>query len=447
MKLINKIRGILNHPSRILVLGFLGVILTGATLLTLPISSANNQYTNFLTALFTSTSAVCVTGLVVVDTGTHWSTFGHVVIMTLIQVGGLGFMTMAVLFALLMGRRISFRERLLIQESLNVIDLSGLVRLAKQIILLTLTIQLAVAFLLMTTWIPEFGTLKGIWFSTFHAVSGFNNAGFDLMGDFQGLTPYVGDPIVNIAITTNIILGGIGFTVMADLLRFRKTKKLTVHTRFALIITVSLLVLGTLVIFFLELNNTLAPLNFSTKLWASWFQAVTPRTAGFNTLDITVLRPATLFFIILLMFIGASPGSTGGGIKTTTFGMLGLAVISMAKGKEDAEIFQRRLPKDLIYRGLSIVLLAITWVFFATLALSITEKADFLVILFEVVSAFGTVGLTAGLTTKLTNFGQIIIIITMFLGRLGPLTLAFALAARHKRKNHIRYPEERVIIG
>ncbi|MEG6522014.1 TrkH family potassium uptake protein [Desulfotomaculum sp. 1211_IL3151] len=444
---MDKILVILNHPSRVLVLGFLGVILSGAFLLTLPISSANNQYTDFLTALFTSASAVCVTGLVVVDTGTHWSTFGHVVIMTLIQVGGLGFMTMAVLFALLMGRKISFRERLLIQESLNLIGLSGLVRLAKQVILITLTIQLMVSLLLMTRWIPQFGTLKGIWFSIFHAVSGFNNAGFDLMGGFKGLTSYVGDPIVNIAITFNIILGGIGFTVIADLLRFRQTKKLTVHTRFVLLITASLLVLGTVVIFLLEFNNTLAPLDFGTKLWASWFQSVTPRTAGFNTIDIATLRPATLFFMILLMFIGASPGSTGGGIKTSTFGMLGLVVITLAKGKEDAELFQRRLPKDLIFKSLSIVLLAISWVIFATLALSITEKADFLAIMFEVVSAFGTVGLSAGLTTNLTSFGQIIIILTMFIGRLGPLTLAFALASRLKRKNHIRYPEERVIIG
>ncbi|SHK89354.1 TrkH family potassium uptake protein [Desulforamulus aeronauticus] len=444
---MQRLSGFLNHPARVLVLGFLCVILVGAFLLALPISSASKEYTNFLSALFTSTSAVCVTGLVVMDTGTHWSTFGHVVIMALIQIGGLGFMTMAVLFALLMGRRISFRERLLIQQSLNVIDLSGLVRLAKQVILITLTIQLLVALLLMMRWIPEFGPIKGIWFGIFHAVSGFNNAGFDLMGNFKGLTSYVGDPIVNIAITMDIILGGIGFTVIVDILRFRQTKKLTVHTRFALLITAGLLILGTVVIFFLELNNTLAPLDFGTRLWASWFQAVTPRTAGFNTIDIAVLRPATLFFMVLLMFIGASPGSTGGGIKTTTFGMLVLAVISLAKGKEDAELFRRRLPTDLIYKGLSIVLLAMLWVVFATLALSITEKADFLVILFEVVSAFGTVGLTAGLTTKLTSFGQIIIIITMFIGRLGPLTLAFALASRLKRKDHIRYPEERIIIG
>lgn len=439
--------GFFTHPSRVLVTGFLSVILLGAIILSLPISSASGESTNFLTALFTATSAVCVTGLVVVDTGTYWSTFGQTVIISLIQVGGLGFMTMAVLFALLMGRRISFRERLLIQESLNVIDLSGLVRLAKQVLIITFSIQLIIAILLMVRLIPEFGLTKGTWFSIFHAISGFNNAGFDLMGNFQGLTRYVGDPIVNLAITADIILGGIGFTVISDLLRFHRTKKLSVHTRFALVLTAGLLVFAAAVIFVLELNNTLAPLSFGSKLWASWFQAVTPRTAGFNTLDTAALRPATLFFMIILMFIGASPGSTGGGIKTTTFGMLGLAVYSLARGKDDPELFQRRIPKDLIYKGLSIVLLAMSWVAFAALVLSITEKADFLTILFEVVSAFGTVGLSAGLTTKLSSVGQCIIIFTMFLGRLGPLTLAFALASKQKRKQHIRYPEERVIIG
>ncbi len=439
--------GFLSHPPRVLVTGFAVLIFIGALLLMLPVSSASGQPTGFLTALFTSTSAVCVTGLVVVDTGTYWSTFGQIVIISLIQVGGLGFMTMAVLFWLIMGRRVTFRERMLIQESLNVIELSGLIRLAKQVILLTIVIQLIITLLLAIRFIPHLGFLKGIGYSLFHAVSGFNNAGFDLFGEFRSLTQFVDDPIVNIAIGSDIILGGIGFTVMADLLRYRKKKKLSVHTRLTLLVTGALLLLGMIVIFLLEFNNTLASLNWSGKLWASWFQSVVPRTAGFNTLDMTALRPATLFFILILMFIGASPGSTGGGIKTTTFGMVMLAVISMARGKKDAEIFGRRIPKEQIYKGLGIILLAISWIVFATLVLDVVEKADFLAVLFEVVSALATVGLSAGLTPKLSGAGQVIIILTMFLGRLGPLTVAYALTTRQQRKQQYRYPEERIIIG
>ncbi|MCL4440584.1 MAG: Trk family potassium uptake protein, partial [Firmicutes bacterium] len=277
--------GFLSHPPRVLVTGFAVLIFIGALLLMLPVSSASGQPTGFLTALFTSTSAVCVTGLVVVDTGTYWSTFGQIVIISLIQVGGLGFMTMAVLFWLIMGRRVTFRERMLIQESLNVIELSGLIRLAKQVILLTLVIQFIITLLLAIRFIPHFGFLKGIGYSLFHAVSGFNNAGFDLFGEFRSLTQFVDDPIVNFAIGSDIILGGIGFTVMADLLRYRKKKKLSVHTRLTLLVTGALLLLGMIVIFLLEFNNTLASLNWSGKLWASWFQSVVPRTAGFNTLD------------------------------------------------------------------------------------------------------------------------------------------------------------------
>ncbi|MEG6512485.1 TrkH family potassium uptake protein [Desulforamulus ruminis] len=430
-----------------LVAGFALVILTGALLLSLPLASASGQPTDFLTALFTATSAVCVTGLVVVDTGTYWSSFGHLVIIALIQVGGLGFVVMAVLFWLLMGRRVTFRERLLIQESLNVIDLSGLVRLVKKIILLTFSIQAVIALLLMLRWVPELGLGKGIWFGLFHGISAFNNAGFDLFGQFRSLTGYVNDPIVNIAIGVAIILGSIGFTVIFDLLNFRKRRRLSLHTKFTLVMTALLLLVGVGIIFLLELNNTLASLSPGGKLLASWFQSVSPRTAGYNTLDIAALRPATLFFLIIMMFIGGSPGSTAGGIKTTTFGMLGLTVLSLARGKEDAELFGRRIPKDQIYKGLGILLIAISWIVFATLLLSISEKADFLVVMFEVVSAYGTAGLSAGLTPELSPFGQVIIIFTMFLGRLGPLTITFALAARQLRKQHLRYPEERIIIG
>ncbi|GAB6157294.1 TrkH family potassium uptake protein [Desulfotomaculum varum] len=440
-------KGFLSHPPRVLVGGFLVVILIGTGLLTLPVSSAAGHATDFLTALFTATSAVCVTGLVVVDTGTYWSTFGQLVIISLIQVGGLGFMTMAVMFWLLLGHRVTFQERMLIQESLNVIELSGLIRLAKQVIALTFVIEITAALLLALHFVPALGLARGIGYSLFHAVSAFNNAGFDLFGNFRSLTGYVDEPLVNITVTGTVILGGLGFTVMADLLRYRERKKLSLHTKLALIVTVFLLLLGMLVFFMLEHNNTLAGMSAGSKFWASWFQAVTPRTAGFNTVDVAAMRPATLFFIMILMFIGASPGSTGGGIKTTTFGILCLAVISLARGKEDAEIFMRRIPKEQIYKGMGVVFLALCWVVCATLLLDVTEKADFLKIMFEVVSAMATVGLSAGLTPGLSAAGKIIIICSMFLGRLGPLTIAFALAVRQKRKQQYRYPEERVIIG
>ncbi|ABO50144.1 potassium uptake protein, TrkH family [Desulforamulus reducens MI-1] len=440
-------KGFLSQPSRALAVGFAGLILLGGILLSLPVASASGQPTDFLTALFTSTSAVCVTGLVVVDTGTYWSTFGQVVIISLIQVGGLGFMTMAVLFWLILGRKVTFRERLLIQQSLNVIDLSGIIKLAKQVIVLTLTIQIFIATLLAVRFVPELGLQKGIAFSLFHAVSGFNNAGFDLFGDFRSLTQYTADPIVNFAIGLDIILGGIGFTVMTDAIRYRKRKKISLHSKLALYITAILLLFGMVVFLLLEFNNTLASLSFGGKLWASWFQSVTPRTAGFNTIDLTAMRPVTLFFIILLMFIGASPGSTGGGVKTTTFGIVVLALISLARGKEDAEVFYRRISKEQVYKGLGIILLAMGWIIFATLLLGAVEKADFLKILFEVVSALATVGLSAGLTPTLSDFGQVVIMFTMFLGRLGPLTVAYALATKQQRKQQFRYPEERIIIG
>lgn len=434
-------------PSQILVMGFAAIIFTGAFLLTLPVAVQPGEEISFITALFTATSAVCVTGLVVVDTATHWTTFGHVVILVLIQVGGLGFMTMATFFALLLGRRIGLRQRLLIQESLNQTNVAGIVRLAKYVLLFTFIVESGFAAILAVRLSFDLDRPKAVWYGIFHSISAFNNAGFDLFGDFRSLTGYAEDITINLCVTTLIILGGIGFGVIVDLFQhFKNPSRLTLHTKLTLSVTGFLILVGTITIYLLEFHDSLAPLSPLGKVLAAYFQAVTPRTAGYNTLDIGMLRPATQFFIIILMFIGASPGSTGGGIKTTTMGALAFSVWSMARGKTETEIFCRRVGQEQIYKSVAILLLATTLVIMVSLLLSITEQADFLAVLFETTSAFGTVGLTMGLTPKLSMAGRILIIMTMFLGRVGPLTMVFAMA-QNRRKMSLRFPEEKIMVG
>ncbi|WP_243113775.1 TrkH family potassium uptake protein [Desulfofundulus salinus] len=433
-------------PPQVLVLGFAAVILAGALILMLPVSSRSGTYTDFLTALFTATSAVCVTGLVVVDTGTYWSTFGQAVILALIQIGGLGFMSMATFFFILMGRRIGLKERLIIQESLNQLRVAGIVRLVRAVFLFTVLTEGFFAIILSLRFYFDYGFPRCLWLGIFHAVSAFNNAGFDLLGDFRSLTGYVSDPVVTLSVTTLIILGGLGFATVMELYNYPRTRRLSVHTKLVLRVTGWLILCGALLFGLLEWGHILRDLPLSGKILASYFQAVTSRTAGFNTVDIGHLNAATQFLIIILMFIGASPGSTGGGIKTTTFALLGITLWSLSKGKEDVEIFRRRIPPWQVYKALSVTLWAILLVSTVTLLLSVTEGGDFLAALFETVSAFGTVGLSMGLTPELTPLGRVAIIFTMFAGRLGPLTLAYAFAQR-RRKTAIRYPEEKIMVG
>ncbi len=434
-------------PYQILVLGFAGLILMGALLLMTPQASATGQSLGFVNALFTATSAVCVTGLVVVDTGTYFSLFGQMVIICLIQAGGLGIMTMATLMALVMRRKIQLRERLIMQEALNQMTVSGVVRLTQYIILLTFFIEFIGGSILALHWYPEFGA-EGIYFGYWHAISSFCNAGFDLFGNYIGLTNYVDDITVNLTVTTLIILGGIGFTVMFDLWHNRRWSKFSMHTKLVITTTTVLLVFGTVVIFLLEVNNpnTLGPLSWSGKVLGSYFHSVAARTAGYNTLGIGNLQDATIFFMIILMFIGASPSSTGGGVKTTTIGVLIAAVWALIRGKHDVEMFKRRIPQQVVYKAFSIFFIAATVVIFVTMMMSITENASFLRIMFEVVSAFGTVGLSTGITTSLTDYGKVWLIATMFAGRVGPVTLALALALR-TRKGVVQYPEGKIIIG
>lgn len=431
-----------------LVLGFSGMILIGSLLLMLPIANHTGEVLPFIDAFFTATSATSVTGLAVRDTGTFFTTFGQVVIMILIQIGGLGFMTMATLFALVFRRKISLKDRLILQEAMNQGSMEGIVRLIRKVLFYSLIIEVSAAIILAMRFAMDMPLLKAIYYGLFHAVSMFNNAGFDLFGQYHSLMNYVGDPIVNIVVMFLIVTGGIGFIVIADLISYRKKHRLSLHAKVVLSMTTALIIIGFITIFIFEFTNksTLAPLSLGEKLWSALFQAVTPRTAGANTIDIGSMRQATQFFIIILMFIGASPGSTGGGIKTTTFTILAGAVIAMITRKNDVILFRYRLAQERIFKAVTITMLSLFWVIAIAMILSATETAPFLSILFETMSAFGTVGLSMGLTTQLTDVGKLFICLTMFVGRVGLLTLAYALGPK-KERELFRYPEGKIIIG
>ncbi|MGG3449246.1 TrkH family potassium uptake protein [Domibacillus aminovorans] len=436
-------------PPKILVSGFIFVIFLGAYLLTLPVATKDGEGHSFLNALFTSTSATCVTGLVVVDTGTTFTTFGQLVILSLIQIGGLGFMTFATLFAFLIRKRISLKERLILQEAFNYVTIEGVVRMVKRVVLFTFVCEVVGGILLAIRFSFDMSIGKAAYYGFFHAISNFNNAGFDLMGEYRSLTGYVEDPLVVLVICSLIIIGGIGFVVINEVYEYRQTKRVSLHTKLVLLTTSILVGGGTILIFLLEFHNpkTLEPLSWSGKFLGSLFQAVTARTAGSNTLNIPDLANTTLFLIVFLMFIGASPGSTGGGIKTTTFATLVGAMLSQIKGKEEVVFFKRRMDHKLIYKSLTVILSSLSVVIIVTMILTVTEPGkEFLMILFEATSAFATTGLSMGLTPDLSPVGKVIIIMTMFTGRLGPLTLAIALTL-NRRPDPFRYAEEKIMIG
>lgn len=433
-------------PQRILLLGFGLLIAIGTFLLSLPAAVNPGGDNSFLVSLFTATSATCVVGLVVVDTGTNWSPFGQAVILGLIQVGGLGFITVATLILILVGRRISLRQRLLLQESLNLFRVGGVVRLVIHVITVTLAFQAVFAMILATRFIPDFGWGPGFWMSAFHSVSAFNNAGFDLFGGFRSLNAYTEDVIVNLGVGIPVILGGLGFVVIVEAYRKRSFTKLSLHSAIVLIASFLLLVLGTVVILAIENTRAFADLSSPGKVLASFFQTLTPRTAGFSTVDIGTLHPATQFFIIGLMFIGGGSNSFTGGIKVSTFALLLLATWSLPRGRESVRIWGREIPQILFQKAVALAIIQFTTVFLATLVLSITEQADFLTILFEVTSALSLVGLTMGLTPDLSPAGKLVIIACMYIGRVGPLTLVFALVKPH-REPRLKYPDEQILIG
>lgn len=442
-------------PARVMVVGFALIILIGALLLNLPIATKSGESIGFIDALFTSTSAVCVTGLIVVDTGTYWSEFGQIVIILLIQIGGLGFMTIATLFALIAKKKINLKERMLIQESLNQFDLSGVVTLAKNVLIITFLIEGIGAILLSLVFIPQLGFIDGLFYSFFHSISAFCNAGFDLIGsvagEFTSLTSYVSNPIIVLTISSLIVFGSLGFTVIIDISKNKKINKLTMHSKLVLLTTSLLIAFGFLIILIVEFNNpqTLGSLDFSGKILASLFQAITPRTAGFNTIDLGLMHEGVIFTIMILMFVGASPASTGGGIKTTTIATLILSAKTFILGKEDVEIFKRRIDVYTIRKTIGIVSLGILIVTAGTVVLSIVEPSfNLLEAGFETVSAFTTAGLSIRGSANLTYFGKILIMIFMFMGRTGSLTVFMAFASRNSYKHsHIRYPEGKVLVG
>ena len=463
--MINKIRHnlvtIINklQPTQIMVIGFALIILIGAILLNMPISSQNGESTGFFDSLFTATSAVCVTGLIVVDTGTHWSAFGQTIILMLIQIGGLGFMTTATLFALIAKKKIHLKERLLIQESLNQFDLSGLIKLTRYVLLITFSIETFGALLLATEFIPQLGVSKGIWFSIFHSISAFCNAGFDLMGSVSGpftsLTSYVNNFTVSITIAFLIIIGGIGFPVILELLKcksIKNFKKLSVHSKIVLFTTFAITLISTILLILVEFSNrgTIGNLDISGKMISSFFQSVTARTAGFNTYDLSRMSESGIFILIIIMFIGASPASTGGGIKTTTLATIILYVKASILEKEDVEIYGKRLDSSIVRKSMGIFFIIICMVTFGTLFISITQPHFTLTeSWFEVMSALTTAGLSIGGTSSLTVLGKLIIICFMFIGRVGSLTIFLAfISKKTKQKNvHIRYPEEKILVG
>jgi trk system potassium uptake protein TrkH len=438
-------------PYRILIGGFASVILLGAFLLSLPVASNSGQGLSFLDALFTATSATCVTGLVVVDTLTQFNLFGQLVILFLIQVGGLGFMTVVTFIIILTGKKVGLKERLVMQESLNVNTIQGTIRLAKNVVLITLAIEFLFALVLAARFSLQMPMGQALYYGIFHAISAFCNAGFDLFGGFRSLTGFVSDPTVNIAIMLLIILGGLGFTVYIDVWNAPRISRLSLHTKLVLLTTITLIVLGSLGYYLLEASNpkTLGSLGWDGKILGSLFASVTARTAGYATIDYGAITDSSKLLTIFLMFIGASPGSVGGGIKTVTAVVILLYVFSIVSGKDSTVIFRRRIDSKTIYKALSVVAISFALIAAVTFCLTITEKdKDFIRLLFETVSAFATVGLSTNLTPELSPVGKLLISITMFAGRVGPVTLVFALIQRGTpEKNLLKHPEEKLFVG
>lgn len=439
------------NPALVFVAGFAGFIAAGTLLLLLPISSAEGGWTSLTTALFTATSAVCVTGLVVVDTGTYWSGFGQWVILLLIKVGGFGFMTSSTLLLLLIGREATLRERLLLKEALGTGGLDSVRHLARRIIVFTLIAEAAGAVVLGLWFLRYTDPAMAAWWGLFHAISAFNNAGFDVMGGFRSITLFALDPVVVLSVAALLVLGGISYTVVEDVLQCRSFRRLTLDSKLVLATTAALVAVGVAGILFTEWRNpqTLGGLALGPRLLNGFFHAVTPRTAGFNTIDTSQMTDAGLLLTMGLMFIGGASGSTAGGVKVQTFSLLFFAILSTVLGLTDVEAFRRRVPIATVLRALAVALISVAVVFAVALALSVTEvahEAPIIGLLFEAFSAFATVGLSTGVTPTASEWGRLVLIATMFVGRVGPLTLVFALAQRERRTAY-RWSEEGVRIG
>ena len=441
-------------PALSLLLLFVVLIAVGTGLLMLPIATAEGQSTALIDAFFTATSAACVTGLVVVDTATHWSPFGQVVILALIQVGGFGIMAgSTLLLMIVLGRRTSLRDRIVVQESLGGLQLGSVIGLVKRIAIFTVVAEVLGAVILSIAFTsgPEAGPPGdplGIWWGIFHSISAFNNAGFDLTGGFRSLTPFVDDWIVLLTIAILLSLGGLGFAIVGDAMAKRRWSRMALETKLVLSTTAALLVAGTVLVGFTEWSNpaTLGSLPGEQRMLNALFESATLRTAGFTALDTGAFAEATLFIVMALMFIGGASGSTAGGIKVNTFSVLLVTILSTVRGQPSTVAFGRRIQHGVVYNALAVALLAIAWVFVTGLGLTLTTDATFVQTLFEAVSAFGTVGASTGITPELSDPARIITAVAMFAGRLGPLTLVLALAAR-QRSVLYRPAVEQVRIG
>ncbi len=440
---VKKRKKLFGAPPFILSAAFLALILLGTVLLKLPI--AVHEPISWIESLFTATSAVTVTGLVVVDTGSRFTLFGQVVIALLIQCGGLGLMTFAIVTLLALGGKIGFFERTVAKEAFNQTDSSTLITTAKSVLIFALTVEFIGMLILTLYWRAELGWADSLFHSFFYTISAFNNAGFALSSN--SLESYVDDPVINFTITGLFIIGGLGFSVWMDIKRNRRWKRLTVYSRLMIIGTVLINAVAIIAIYCIEYNNpnTLAPLSESGKWLAAWFQAVTTRTAGFNTLPINQLEDASTMLMLVLMFIGGGSLSTASGIKVVTFMVLILATYSYLRRDNQIYVFNREISRETIRKALALAMVSIMITWLAIFVLSLTEKADMLDIVFETVSALGTVGLSRGLTGELSTFGELIIIFMMYMGRLGPLTLAYFLATPRQKK--LRYAETKLAIG
>ncbi|MFA5840028.1 MAG: TrkH family potassium uptake protein [Candidatus Margulisiibacteriota bacterium] len=430
-------------PSVVICISFFLVILIGGLLLSLPISAASGQPTNFLDACFTSNSATCVTGLVTLDTGVHFSLFGLIIIMCLMQIGGLGYMTFSTFLVLIFRKKMFISEKLMIMEALNVYSLKDVLSVLRKIFGIVFVVEGIGFLILFFRFLPALGYKQAFLYAIFHAISAFNNAGFALPANFANLCPYATDWVVNLTITTLIIIGGIGFLVIADILQF---KRWSLHSKVVISTTLLLLLVGTIAYFCVEYNNTLAPYALHDKVLVSYFQAVTPRTAGFNTVDFGKILPATSILMMLLMFIGASPGGTGGGVKTTTFALIFSTIWATMRNSRDTILFNRRIPAENVRRAFTIAAISAVVIAIPTFILTETEKVGVLPVAFEVFSAFGTVGLSMNLTPLLSSAGKIVIMLVMFIGRVGPLTLLISLITS-QRESRVEPPKEGISIG
>lgn len=443
--------------SRTICLGFLAVIAVGTLLLVMPFATTSSGWdlNHLVVALFTATSAVCVTGHIVVDTATYFSTWGHIIIAALVQIGGLGYMTATTFLLLLLGRRISLRDKVAVQQALDRTEIEGASQVIRSIIATTLIFEITGAFLLLLVFLPKHGLDRSLWLGIFHSISAFNNAGFSLFSD--NLIGYQSSLLLNLVIPGLIIFGGIGYETIFEMYLWlrdrllRKPQKLILSLNFKVAVstTLILLIVGTAAFFFVETRNsaTLGAMDLPSQIMAAWFQAVTPRTAGFNTIDIGKMTTAGLFITIALMFIGGSPGGTAGGIKTTTLRVLSSCTKAILQGREEVTLYQRQVPISLILKAVGVTVGSMTTVLIMTILISLSDPSvNFIQILFEVVSAFATVGLSTGITAGLSIFGKLVLVATMYIGRVGVLLLMSTLLGDPK-PSFVRYPEENLLVG